>query len=457
MARSMAISIFLAVCAVFFPQNVTGIEHDENNMIFLYREKNQDSSISDKLVLTKEHVNDVIQYIQEKFPNFDVEADYDISDLSIAAFVEEFNKDGPEYCIIYMPGIEEHAGYSSVISWLNGYLDRDDPKLYSFHFFLDEEYSDTSGIMFSDFFSETENSESLHLWRKRYRDVDDYYWEVIWPFDIRYVDENDFEIVQLYTKEEKTEILLTFLTGLIDTKVFQNIDLTWFGRVYTGIEEDRQRISNLLWEILKEYDYDDTENDVKDKDRDLDRDKDKDSDYDRQTIANLQWLNGDKTTTELTAGAAVTVYAQTKDVKDGETVTITIWSKSGETETNIGEYPSRVKDNTIRFHWASPQDPGSYYYTVRYNTVTSQPSALLNTGAYKPATADRPAYYIVKKNDSLWNIAAHSFIYGNPFAWKTLYEANKHNFVDDHNSNLIEPGQVLIIPSIGNETRTGTR
>jgi LysM repeat protein len=447
MAKTTAIGIFLAICAVFCPQTVTGIEHDENNMIFLYKEKNHDSSISDKLVLTKEHVKDVIQYIQENCPDFDIEEDYDISDLSIEAFVDEFNKDGPEYCILYLPGIEEHAGYSSVISWLNGHLDRDEPKLYSFHFFLDEEYSDTSGIMFSDYFSETENNETLHLWKKRYRDVDDYYWEVIWPFDIRFVDEEDYEVVQLYSKEEKTELLHSFLTSLIDTKVFENIDLTWFGRVYTGIEGDRQRISNVLWEILKDYDddYDDTDPEKTD------------GDYDQQTIAGLQWLNGAQSTTELTTGAGVTLYAQTKDVKDGAMVTITIWSRSGGTDERVGEYQSRVRDNTVRFHWVSPAEPGNFYYTVRYNTVTSQPSAILNSGAYKPATADRPAYYIVKKNDTLWDIAAYSFIYGEPFMWKTLYEANKQNFVDDNNSDLIEPGQVLIIPPRGNETRMGTR
>jgi nucleoid-associated protein YgaU len=70
---------------------------------------------------------------------------------------------------------------------------------------------------------------------------------------------------------------------------------------------------------------------------------------------------------------------------------------------------------------------------------------------------DKPVYYKVKKDDNLWNIAASEYIYGNPFLWKTLYEANKHNFVDNNNQNLIEPGQVILIPSIRGEARAGIR
>jgi hypothetical protein len=433
----MAIGVFLAaVCAVLYPQNAAGIEHDENNMIFLYLEENHDSSIIDKLVLTTKNVKDVIQYIQTIVPDFDFEEEYDTSDLGIEAFVDEFNRDGPEYCAIYLLGIEEYAGYSSVLSWLNGYINTDEPRLFSFHFFFDEEYSDTSGIMFSDYFSKTEDSETLYLWRKKYRDADDFYWEVIWPFDFHFIDIDNFGIVQLYSKEEKTSILTSFLTRIIDTKVFQNIDIDWFSGAYTSIEGNNQRIGDILWEMFNEYAYDE------------------------QVITYLQWLNGDNTATELAPGDAVTLSASTEKIDDGETVTITIWAKGGETDERIGEYQSRVKDNTIMFHWASPAETAraqSYYYTVSYDTVTSQNSALLNISDYKSATANRPAYYIVKRNDNLWNIAGNNFIYGNSHLWRTLYEANKHNFVDTHNPGLIEPGQVLIIPPRGNEIRTGTR
>ena len=51
----------------------------------------------------------------------------------------------------------------------------------------------------------------------------------------------------------------------------------------------------------------------------------------------------------------------------------------------------------------------------------------------------------------------YDFIYGNPYLWKHLYEANKHNFIDDKNPHLIEIGQTLIIPPLRGDIREGTR
>jgi len=71
-----------------------------------------------------------------------------------------------------------------------------------------------------------------------------------------------------------------------------------------------------------------------------------------------------------------------------------------------------------------------------------------------------PKYYTVRlipaKRDCLWNIAQYPFIYNNPFKWTILYEANKKTFRDPNNPNLIFPGQILEIPSIRGETRSGT-
>jgi nucleoid-associated protein YgaU len=71
------------------------------------------------------------------------------------------------------------------------------------------------------------------------------------------------------------------------------------------------------------------------------------------------------------------------------------------------------------------------------------------------------AYYTVKLNperrDCLWRIAGFNFVYGDPFQWRRLYEANKDSFPDPENPNLIVPGQVLKIPSIQGEARSGTR
>ena len=74
--------------------------------------------------------------------------------------------------------------------------------------------------------------------------------------------------------------------------------------------------------------------------------------------------------------------------------------------------------------------------------------------------APLPASYVVRlipaRRDCLWRIAEYSFIYNNPLKWPVLYEANKKTFKDPSNPNLIYPNQVLVIPSIKGETRSGT-
>jgi len=70
-----------------------------------------------------------------------------------------------------------------------------------------------------------------------------------------------------------------------------------------------------------------------------------------------------------------------------------------------------------------------------------------------------PATYVVRlipaRRDCLWRIAEYPFIYNNPLKWPVIYEANKKTFRDPSNPNLIYPGQVLQIPSIKGETRSG--
>lgn len=70
-----------------------------------------------------------------------------------------------------------------------------------------------------------------------------------------------------------------------------------------------------------------------------------------------------------------------------------------------------------------------------------------------------PEYYIVQtwegERDCLWNISAKSYVYNNPFLWKHLYWANKHNLEDENNPDLIQPGMKIKIPSIAGEKRSG--
>ncbi|QQO10676.1 LysM peptidoglycan-binding domain-containing protein [Breznakiella homolactica] len=70
-----------------------------------------------------------------------------------------------------------------------------------------------------------------------------------------------------------------------------------------------------------------------------------------------------------------------------------------------------------------------------------------------------PAQYTVRtwatERDCLWNIAGYSWVYGDSFQWKRLYEANKAKMPEANNPDLIHPGTILDIPSIRGETRQG--
>ena len=74
-------------------------------------------------------------------------------------------------------------------------------------------------------------------------------------------------------------------------------------------------------------------------------------------------------------------------------------------------------------------------------------------------TTPLPATYTVRSwltfKDCFWNIAARPWVYGDPFKWRLLYNANKSKLPDPDNPDLIEPGIVLDIPSIRGESRQG--
>jgi len=71
-----------------------------------------------------------------------------------------------------------------------------------------------------------------------------------------------------------------------------------------------------------------------------------------------------------------------------------------------------------------------------------------------------PSRYVVDtwdaNRDCLWNIAKNPAIYGDPFMWEKLYEANRNTLKRPGNPNLIMPGMTVVIPSIRGEYREGT-
>ena len=70
-----------------------------------------------------------------------------------------------------------------------------------------------------------------------------------------------------------------------------------------------------------------------------------------------------------------------------------------------------------------------------------------------------PSQYVVRtwenERDCLWNIAARPYVYNDPWQWRRLYDANRDRMPQKDNPNLINPGMVLAIPSIGGESRMG--
>jgi len=70
-----------------------------------------------------------------------------------------------------------------------------------------------------------------------------------------------------------------------------------------------------------------------------------------------------------------------------------------------------------------------------------------------------PAQYRVKTwhgtKDCLWNIAAKKEIYGDPWKWRIIYNANKDKLPISGNPDIVEPGTLLDIPSIKGEYRVG--
>ena len=76
-----------------------------------------------------------------------------------------------------------------------------------------------------------------------------------------------------------------------------------------------------------------------------------------------------------------------------------------------------------------------------------------------PGVTTLPAQYLVRSwhttRDCLWNIAAMEEIYGDPWQWRHIYNANRDKMPQPGNPDLIHPGMILDIPSIRGEFRHG--
>ena len=88
-----------------------------------------------------------------------------------------------------------------------------------------------------------------------------------------------------------------------------------------------------------------------------------------------------------------------------------------------------------------------------------EPDATTEPADEEVTMPDLPAEYRVRtwrgEKDCFWNIAANDAVYGDPFMWRKLYEANKNKLPDPKNPDWVEPDTILVIPSIRGEKRSG--
>ena len=81
-----------------------------------------------------------------------------------------------------------------------------------------------------------------------------------------------------------------------------------------------------------------------------------------------------------------------------------------------------------------------FQYLSLDNKLTNLRMAILRKKLVRES--QYPPYYEVKKNDSLWRIAALRNIYDNPYKWLNIYHANQDKISDP---DYIYPGMVLTI------------
>ena len=74
----------------------------------------------------------------------------------------------------------------------------------------------------------------------------------------------------------------------------------------------------------------------------------------------------------------------------------------------------------------------------------SESKTLQNIDGATSTQSGKPKEWYVNKGDTLWNIAKNPQIFGDPFKWHLIYQANKE-IID--NPDWIYPGQKFIIPN----------
>jgi hypothetical protein len=136
-----------------------------------------------------------------------------------------------------------------------------------------------------------------------------------------------------------------------------------------------------------------------------------------------------------------------------------VWAESDKVQAPK-RFPDKYAEGNADFG-----DAVKYRMNADYdNSITSAQAVLaalegITEFSPEPETWPLPAQYTVRKwentKDCLWNIAGRPEIYGNPWKWRKLYNANKATLPEKGNPNDMDPGEVLNIPSRHGEHREG--
>jgi nucleoid-associated protein YgaU len=124
---------------------------------------------------------------------------------------------------------------------------------------------------------------------------------------------------------------------------------------------------------------------------------------------------------------------------------------------------------------ASAQAPGADGHLAKAIELRGQAASAYQAGDYDRATelakkakaelalmrglSPLPSSYTVRlipgDRDCLSKIAGYPFVYGDREEWTRLYRANKGTLKHPENADLVLPGEVILIPSISGEERSG--
>ncbi|KON28765.1 hypothetical protein AC481_00565 [miscellaneous Crenarchaeota group archaeon SMTZ-80] len=89
-------------------------------------------------------------------------------------------------------------------------------------------------------------------------------------------------------------------------------------------------------------------------------------------------------------------------------------------------------------------DPYAWIKIYTYNRdQISDPNLIYPNQTFRIPRIAAPDEHWVERGEFLYKIAGYSNVYGNPFQWQKIYEANKTVITDP---NLIYPHMVLRIP-----------